>query len=209
MHRNIWCRCWCQFASFSGFGIERRLYKKGIFSWKFRIVLFLGSVVVFLLIARFVRKQRIQVKDGIFWILFSVILIIFSIFPRLAIWASYLTGVQSPAYCVFMLIIFSLGCHQFFLSIKVSQLTIKNSELIQDIAIYRTLEGEEKRAIGEENSLKKDLLFFRRHYKKWWNGKGIGTACKWTGERIRIWNLFFKPGRTGRQAFLWNHEWYK
>lgn len=61
----------------------------GILSWKFRIVLFLGSVVVFLLIARFVRKQRIQVKDGIFWILFSVILIIFSIFPRLAIWASY------------------------------------------------------------------------------------------------------------------------
>jgi len=41
----------------------------GILSWKFRIVLFLGSVVVFLLIARFVRKQRIQVKDGIFWIL--------------------------------------------------------------------------------------------------------------------------------------------
>ena len=114
----------------------------GILSWKFRIVLFLGSVVVFLLIARFVRKQRIQVKDGIFWILFSVILIIFSIFPRLAIWASYLTGVQSPANCVFMLIIFTLGCHQFFLSIKVSQLTIKNSELIQDIAIYRTLEGE-------------------------------------------------------------------
>ena len=86
----------------------------GILSWKFRIVLFLGSVVVFLLIARFVRKQRIQVKDGIFWILFSVILIIFSIFPRLAIWASYLTGVQSPANCVFMLIIFTLGCHQFF-----------------------------------------------------------------------------------------------
>ena len=55
----------------------------GILSWKFRIVLFLGSVVVFLLIARFVRKQRIQVKDGIFWILFSVILIIFSIFPLL------------------------------------------------------------------------------------------------------------------------------
>ena len=111
-----------------------------------------GKRCCVLLIARFVRKQRIQVKDGIFWILFSVILIIFSIFPRLAIWASYLTGVQSPANCVFMLIIFTLGCHQFFLSIKVSQLTIKNSELIQDIAIYRTLEGEEKRANGEENS---------------------------------------------------------
>ena len=85
----------------------------GILSWKFRIVLFLGSVVVFLLIARFVRKQRIQVKDGIFWILFSVILIIFSIFPRLAIWASYLTGVQSPANCVFI-IIFNIFFHLSF-----------------------------------------------------------------------------------------------
>lgn len=30
----------------------------GILSWKFRIVLFLGSVVVFLLIARFVKKTE-------------------------------------------------------------------------------------------------------------------------------------------------------
>lgn len=78
----------------------------GILSWKFRIVLFLGSVVVFLLIARFVRKQRIQVKDGIFWILFSVILIIFSIFPRLAIWASYLTGVPVTGQTVFLCLLF-------------------------------------------------------------------------------------------------------
>lgn len=116
----------------------------GILSWKFRIVLFLGSVVVFLLIARFIKKKKIQMKDGIFWILFSFMLIVFSIFPRLAIWASDLTGVQSPANCVFMLIIFTLGCHQFFLSIKLSQLTIKNSELTQNIAIHRTLEDEEE-----------------------------------------------------------------
>ena len=115
----------------------------GILSWKFRIVLFLGSLVVFLLIARCVKKQKIQMKDGIFWILFSFMLIVVSIFPKLAIWASYLTGVQSPANCVFMLIIFALGCHQFSLSIKLSQLTIKNSELIQEIAIHRTLEDEE------------------------------------------------------------------
>ena len=65
---------------------------------------------------------------------------------------SGIIGVIITIIILILLIIFTLGCHQFFLSIKVSQLTIKNSELIQDIAIYRTLEGEEKSASGEEDS---------------------------------------------------------
>ena len=42
----------------------------GILSWKFRIVLFLGSVVVFLLIARFVRKQRMMEFFGFYLVLY-------------------------------------------------------------------------------------------------------------------------------------------
>lgn len=114
-------------------------------SWSFRIFLLLGSVTVFLIISRCIRQKRIQMRDGIFWIILGFLLVIISIFPHLAVWASRLLGIQSPSNCVFFLIIFLLGGHQFGLTIRLSQLDTKNSELTQNIAVQRTLEDEEKK----------------------------------------------------------------
>ena len=127
----------------------------GILSWSLRALLFLGSVAVFLVISYCIRKRRIQLKDGVFWIIFSFLLILISIFPVLAVWASRLIGIQSPANCVFLIMIFLLGCHQFFLTIRISQLEMKINRLIQSVAIYRTREDEEK-SLEKEN-----LLLFR------------------------------------------------
>ena len=115
-----------------------------ILSWPLRILLFLGSVVVFTIISLCIRKRRIQLKDGIFWIAFGFLLILVSVFPVLAVWASSILGIQSPSNCVFLILIFLLGCHQFFLTIRISRLEIKNNQLVQNIAIYRKLEDEEK-----------------------------------------------------------------
>ena len=84
-------------------------------------------------------------KDGIFWIGFGFLLILLSAFPEIAVWASGVIGVQSASNCVFLIVIFVLGCHQFFLTIKMSQLDMRNKRLTQDIAIQRTLEKEEHR----------------------------------------------------------------
>lgn len=127
----------------------------GILSWSLRALLFLGSVAVFLVISYCIRKRRIQLKDGVFWIIFSFLLILISIFPVLAVWASRLIGIQSPANCVFLIMIFLLGCHQFFLTIRISQLEMKNSQLVQRVAIQKVLSDEEKKT-NEEN-----LLLFR------------------------------------------------
>ena len=125
-----------------------------ILSWPLRILLFLGSVAVFLVISYCIRKRRIQLKDGVFWIIFSFLLILISIFPVLAVWASSILGIQSPSNCVFLILIFLLGCHQFFLTIRISRLEIKNNQLVQNIAIYRKLEDEEKHE-------KENMLLFR------------------------------------------------
>lgn len=114
-------------------------------SLPFRILLFIGSVAVFLLISRCIRKRQIQMKDGIFWIVFGFLLILISAFPEIAVWASGVIRVQSPSNCVFLIVIFLLGSHQFFLTIKMSQLDMRNKRLTQDIAIQRTLEKEEHR----------------------------------------------------------------
>ena len=127
----------------------------GILSWPLRVLLFIGSVTVFTIISQCIRKKQIQLKDGIFWILFSFLLILISFFPVLAVWASRILGIQSPLNCVFLIIIFLLGCHQFFLTIRISQLEMKINRLIQSVAIYRTREDEEK-SLEKEN-----LLLFR------------------------------------------------
>ena len=127
----------------------------GILSWSLRALLFLGSMAVFLVISYCIRKRRIQLKDGVFWIIFSFLLILISIFPVLAVWASRLIGIQSPANCVFLIMIFLLGCHQFFLTIRISQLEMKNRQLVQRVAIQKVL-GDEEKKTNEEN-----LLLFR------------------------------------------------
>lgn len=127
----------------------------GILSWSLRVLLFIGSVTVFTIIFQCIRKKQIQLKDGIFWILFSFLLILISVFPVLAVWASRILGIQSPSNCVFLILIFLLGCHQFFLTIRISQLEMKINRLIQSVAIYRTREDEEK-SLEKEN-----LLLFR------------------------------------------------
>lgn len=127
----------------------------GILNWPLRILLFIGSVAVFTIISLCVRKRRIQLKDGIFWIVFGFLLVLISVFPVLAVWASSILGIQSPSNCVFLILIFLLGCHQFYLTIRISQLEMKNNQLVQGIAIYRTLEDEEK------NREKENLLLFR------------------------------------------------
>lgn len=114
----------------------------GILSWPFRISLLVGSVTVFSVISQYIRKRKMQMRDGIFWIGISFLLILVSAFPILAVWASKLIGIQSPSNCVFFLIIFLLGCHQFYLTIRISQLDMKNSKLTQHIAIQKTLENE-------------------------------------------------------------------
>ena len=126
-----------------------------ILSWPLRILLFLGGVVVFTIISLCIRKRRIQLKDGIFWVAFGFLLILVSVFPVLAVWASSILGIQSPSNCVFLILIFLLGCHQFFLTIRISRLEIKNNQLVQNIAIYRKLEDEEK------HHEKENMLLFR------------------------------------------------
>ena len=126
-----------------------------ILSWPLRILLFLGSVVVFTIISLCIRNRRIQLKDGIFWVAFGFLLILVSVFPMLAVWASSILGIQSPSNCVFLILIFLLGCHQFFLTIRISRLEIKNNQLVQNIAIYRKLEDEEK------HHEKENMLLFR------------------------------------------------
>ena len=124
----------------------------GLLNWQIRIVLFVGSVLSFFIVVRNIKKRKIRMEDGIFWIVIGFMLVILSIFPQIAVWLAGVFGVQSASNFVFLLVIFLLGAHQFTLSIKISGLNVKLSELVQNEAVTYMLERESGKAgkeIGE------------------------------------------------------------
>ena len=108
----------------------------------FRCVLILVSLFTLGGIIKKVRNAKVQIENTIFWILFGVILLILSIFPQIATLAAKALGIYSTTNFIFVLLI-----HQFLVSIKCSQLENKIDELVQEIAIGKTisrLEDEEQ-----------------------------------------------------------------
>lgn len=99
------------------------------------VLLILTSALTLFTILRKIRSAKVQIEYAIFWILFSVALLLIAIFPDVIIWTSGLLGFQSPTNMVFLIIIFVLILRLFQLSLQVSQLEYKVRELVQKIAL--------------------------------------------------------------------------
>lgn len=116
-----------------------------------RICLIVASVLTTAMIMHKIRKSKVQIEDGIFWVLFSMVLILFSVFPQVAYWMSDLVGTYSPSNFIFMLVIFLLLIKVFSMTIRISQLEAKLRELVQRIALDEMESGEVKSDDRDKN----------------------------------------------------------
>ena len=89
-------------------------------SLQFRILLILVAVLTAVSILRKIRKEKVQIQYSIFWILFSLLLIILAVFPVILITLSHRLGIGSPANLVFLIIIFLLLVKSFNLTVEIS-----------------------------------------------------------------------------------------
>lgn len=119
-----------------------------------RICLIVASVFTTVLMMSKIRKSKIQIEDSIFWVLFSLVLIVFSVFPGVAYRMSDLIGTQAPSNFIFMLIIFLLLARVFSLTVRISQLEAKLRELVQRIALDELEHGENQ--TRKENKKEKE-----------------------------------------------------
>lgn len=115
-----------------------------------RCLLVLGSLVTAAFILRRVRKAQVQIEDTIFWLGFSALLLLLSIFPQAAFWLSRALGFQSPINLVYLLIIFVLLVKQFFMTIRISQMDSKLRSLAQKVALNEEKIGRERPGPGEK-----------------------------------------------------------
>lgn len=100
-----------------------------------RIALILVSFFVLVFVLKKIRRTQLYIDDAIYWIVFSVLLLMISIFPQIAIWAAELLGIQSPANFVFLFMIFVVLIKLFNLAIDLSVQKHRLNRLVQKLAL--------------------------------------------------------------------------
>lgn len=108
-----------------------------------RILLAIMSAWNFLYVVYKIRKSKLQIEYSVFWIFFSIVLILMSIFPKAVYWLTELVGIQSPVNLVFLAMIFVLIIRNFYMTLELSQTETKLKNLVQEVALIKTTESAE------------------------------------------------------------------
>lgn len=114
-------------------------------SFAFRALLLAVSLLAFWYVIRQIRRSRMQIEDTVFWVFFSLATLLLSLFPGVAIRASEMLSIMSPANFVFLCFLFITIAQLFRLSVRVSRLDHKVKTLTQELAL-KEYELEKKNA---------------------------------------------------------------
>ena len=116
----------------------------------FRILLIVVSLITTYYILKRIRQSKLQIEYAIFWILFSGVLIVFSLFPWLVSMFTRMIGMQLPVNFIFLLFIFVLMVKLFFMTIELSSLENKVKDLTQELALEEKERRDEQKRLLEE-----------------------------------------------------------
>ena len=127
----------------------------------FQVLLIFGAVLMTYYILKRIRQSKLQIEYAIFWIVFSGILLVFSIFPFIVVLATKMIGMELPVNFIFLFFILILILKAFFQTIETSALENKVRNLTQRLAIEEKDRQEElaemKKKIEElEKKLQED-----------------------------------------------------
>lgn len=112
-----------------------------------RIFLILASVFVTVYALRKIRKAQLDIDDSFFWIFFSGLLLLMSIFPHIPIFCATLLGIESPANFVFLFMLCIAFFKLFSLVVELSTQKRRLNLLIQRLALR-----EEKKNAQEKET---------------------------------------------------------
>jgi hypothetical protein len=104
-------------------------------SVELRVLLIFSSVIMIAAVVLRIRKSKFQIYDGIFWFLLSLVFLVLSIFPQIAVRISLILGIESPANLIFLCILAILLLKCFLLSLKVSLLEYNLMKLTGRVAV--------------------------------------------------------------------------
>ena len=109
-----------------------------------QLVLIVASLLTFIYVIGRIRKHQLNIDDSIAWILWSIVLLILSIFPDLSKAISDFLGFESTSNFILTGFVFLLYIMVFFQNIRISELKEKNKKLIQRLSIAKKDEDDNK-----------------------------------------------------------------
>lgn len=113
-----------------------------------------------------IRQSKLQIEYAIFWIVFSGILLVFSLFPFLVAMLTRLIGMELPVNFIFLFFLLILILKAFFQTIETSALENKVRNLTQRLAIEEKDRQEELAEMKQKiEELEKKLLEEQSHEK--------------------------------------------
>ena len=115
----------------------------------FQVLLILGAICMTYFIMKKIRQSKLQIEYAIFWIIFSVILLVFSVFPFLVAMMTRAIGMELPVNFIFLLFILILILKAFFQTIETSTLENKVRNLTQRLAIEEKERQEELKELKQ------------------------------------------------------------
>ncbi len=114
-----------------------------------RVLLILVSVTTMFLMLRKIRQSKIQIESAVFWLVLSLVLVVFSIFPAVADFIAHCLGIYSTANFLFLFAIFVLIVKVFYMTIHISQLETRIKELVQKMALDEKKTEEREQGMEE------------------------------------------------------------
>ena len=108
-------------------------------------ILIFVSIISFLYIITSIRKSKVKLDYTFFWIGFSLILVLISVFPKIADFGAKLTGISSPVTFILVVIIFLLLYKVFTLTLQMSKLQERIEKLTQNLALKEKGEKDGKK----------------------------------------------------------------
>ena len=115
-----------------------------------RIILIAVSLLSVVFCLYKIRKSKLKIDYSLFWIVFSVLLLVISVFPQIPFFLSDLCGIQSPVNFIFLFMIFILLILLFKQTLKISHLEEMVQNLTEEIALKEVMNDDiKKRNIDE------------------------------------------------------------
>lgn len=99
------------------------------------VALISASLITAIFVFIKIKKSQFKIGDTLYWLIFCLLLLVMSIFPKAIFWISNLIGFESPSNFIFVAIIFLLLVKIFLLDARVSKNEDKLTKLSQKYAI--------------------------------------------------------------------------
>jgi hypothetical protein len=113
-----------------------------------QIILFIASIVTFVVIINMIRKYNLELKYSLIWLFFCIVNILLATFSKLAIITSQLMSISEPVNAIFLLSFVFQFFLIFSLTLTISRLSNKLTQVVQEVGILK----EEIEKIGTAKS---------------------------------------------------------